>query len=621
MPSLHQVDKYTELVQRVAGVLLREAGYSMRHVRHAQTSELRQIVQHLLVERQAPVSFPIEREEEMLYAQVEDLLELEQSRSMTEEADALPNIADSMKASDAPSVYRQIALWKGDITTLKATAIVNAANSALLGCFQPTHRCIDNVIHCKAGPRLRAACAEIMNQQGHQERVGDAKITSGFVLPSTYVIHTVGPQLRRGATPTARDREQLQSCYTSSLDTLFAKLQTAQPNQESPVTVAFPCISTGLFAFPSDVAVPLAVNAVADWLQQRGDAAKSWKVIFNTFLQRDYELYQSHFRQQFGIEDSDAASILPTPVDPSLVQARKLIDEADYVLVSAGAGLSAAAGLDYTSEELMKKLHGPLQKVRPQLRTLYSTIGFSQWSTKLMWGYLLRHASIARFNWAEHRTAPTYQQVATICDAVEKRQPSTERLESKAWFVVTSNADGMFEQEGFADERVFMKQGEYGRIQCRRPCRSDSVFDVRPFMERALKSFNPKTYEIEDPAGLPRCPHCGGDMFLLLRIDGSFLESALDEGKARYHHWLSRVMKDVRTNGKKLVILEVGVGFNTPGVLRIPNERLATEPGVSLVRVNVDHPEIPFASNGVGVGVDANDALRFLVGESSEVDL
>ncbi|KAJ0403829.1 hypothetical protein ATCC90586_000495 [Pythium insidiosum] len=375
-------------------------------------------------------------------------------------------------------------------------------------------------------------------------------------------------------------------------------------------------VRVGTSALHRDVAVPLAVNAVVDWLKKRGDDAKTWKIIFNTFLQRDYELYQMHFRQEFGIEDPDSTPFLPSPADPSLVQARKLIDDADYVLVSAGAGLSAAAGLDYNSEELMQKLHGPLQKIRPQLRTLYSTIGFSQWSTKVMWGYLLRHASIARFNWAEHRTAPTYQQVAAICDAVEKRHAPSERLESKAWFVVTSNADGMFEQEGFADERVFMKQGEYGRIQCRRPCRSDSVFDVRPFMERALKSFNPKTYEIEDPEGMPRCPNCGGDMFLLLRIDGSFLESALDEGKARYHHWLSRVMKDVRENGKKLAILEVGVGFNTPGVLRIPNERLATEPGVSLVRVNTDHPEVPFASNGVGVGVDANEALRISFGSA-----
>uniref|UniRef100_H3G6D3 Macro domain-containing protein n=1 Tax=Phytophthora ramorum TaxID=164328 RepID=H3G6D3_PHYRM len=188
--------------------------------------------------------------------------------------------------------FEQIALWKGDITTLKTTAIVNAANSALLGCFQPTHKCIDNVIHCMAGPRLRAACHDIMSRQAHEESTGNAQITPGFALPAQYVLHTVGPQLRRGSKPSGAERDQLQSCYTKSLDLLLETVSSSK--QEENVSVAFPCISTGLFAFPSDEAVPIAVDSVLEWLATHEDETRGWKVVFNTFLKKDYDLYKTY---------------------------------------------------------------------------------------------------------------------------------------------------------------------------------------------------------------------------------------------------------------------------------------------------------------------------------------
>lgn len=131
-------------------------------------------------------------------------------------------------------------------------------------------------------------------------------------------------------------------------------------------------------------------------------------------------------------------------------------------------------------------------------------------------------------------------------------------------------------------------------------------------MEKALESFNPKTYRVEDPAGIPKCPRCGGKMFLLLRVDDSFLQSALEGGRAVYNKWLSGVLDRVKHDGKKLAILEVGAGFNTPGVIRMPNERLAYTDGVQLIRVNPEYPEMPFQSHGVGVPEDANAVLEYI---------
>lgn len=535
---------------------------------------------------------------------MDEVLAIERSRQTPVDALNLPSVvaADASSSSTSPDSpapialapqWNQIALWKGDITTLDATAIVNAANSALLGCFQPTHKCIDNVIHCKAGPRLRTACHDIMSLQIKEERVGSAKVTPGFALPSSYVIHTVGPQLRRGQAPTTVQRHQLQSCYTSSLDLL---LKTTGSN--TPVSIAFPCISTGLFAFPSDVAVPLVLDATLDWLKSHPEAS-AWKVIFNTFLQTDYDLYKKHIESQH-----EALKVPAADADPTLETASKLIEEADYLLITAGAGLSAAAGLDYTSEEVMQKFHAPM--VRQGLRTMYHMVGRMDFPMEFLWGYYFQQIHVARLTWTQHRTAPTYAMLKAICDRFESKLAGST-------FVATTNADGMFGQEGFPLESVHTMQGDYGQIQCKAPCSKDSVFAIEPFLRTGLEYTNPETYYIEDPRGIPQCPKCGGEMSLFLRLGHWFLESWFDEKKKVYRQWLSDVMEQVRALNKKLVILEIGVGFNTPGILRLPDERLAAQDRVSLVRINEAHPEIPFDSNGVGASVDANEALAFVV--------
>lgn len=169
-------------------------------------------------------------------------------------------------------------LWQGDITTLQVDGIVNAANSALLGCFVPCHSCIDNAIHSKAGVALRLACADIMNEQGTPEPTGQAKITSAYNLPCKYVIHTVGPIIHGSVTE--KDCQLLADCYRSCL-----ALAVAHGLQ----SIAFCCISTGEFHFPNEKAAAIAVQTVRSFLATN---QVQLEVIFNVFKDDDYQLYQ-----------------------------------------------------------------------------------------------------------------------------------------------------------------------------------------------------------------------------------------------------------------------------------------------------------------------------------------
>lgn len=184
--------------------------------------------------------------------------------------------------SDLTPMQEGIYLWQGDITTLRCGAIVNAANSQMLGCFCPNHGCIDNAIHTFSGIQLRAACAKLMEQQGHEEETGRAKITPAFNLPCDYVIHTVGPIVRGWLT--ARDKELLASCYRSCLELA---------DQSGVKSIAFCCISTGEFHFPNDKAAQIAVRTVKEYREQTHSEIE---VIFNVFKDVDLQIYQNILR-------------------------------------------------------------------------------------------------------------------------------------------------------------------------------------------------------------------------------------------------------------------------------------------------------------------------------------
>ncbi|MBQ4377939.1 MAG: protein-ADP-ribose hydrolase [Treponema sp.] len=219
---------------------------------------------------------PVSASEEFMRVQDEYLAEENRSRGITDIADLSPLVGD-------------LYLWRGDITTLKVDAIVNAANSGMTGCWHPNHSCIDNCIHTFAGIQLRAVCADIMQKQGHEEPTGQAKITPAFNLPSKYVLHTVGPII--SGELTKQDCELLASCYRNCLT--LAKEKECQ-------SIAFCCISTGVFRFPADRAAEIAVETVQEWKEENEMSGSRWpnmtqgkmKVVFNVFSEKDEMIYR-----------------------------------------------------------------------------------------------------------------------------------------------------------------------------------------------------------------------------------------------------------------------------------------------------------------------------------------
>ena len=205
---------------------------------------------------------------DLLKIQDEYLLERNRERGITDVADLEPVSSD-------PRFF----VWQGDITTLKCDAIVNACNSQMLGCFSPLHACIDNFIHTYAGIELRLKMYEIMTKQGHEEETGKAKITSAYNLPSKYILHTVGPIIQWAVTK--EDEELLASCYRECL-----KLAVANGAQ----SIAFCCLSTGVFRFPQQRAAEIATDTVKQFLDKD---SRIQKVIFNVFQDKDLEIYNN----------------------------------------------------------------------------------------------------------------------------------------------------------------------------------------------------------------------------------------------------------------------------------------------------------------------------------------
>lgn len=174
-----------------------------------------------------------------------------------------------------------ISIWQGDITTLKCDVIVNACNEYLLGCFVPGHKCIDNAIHSFAGIELREECNSIM--KGKTLPNGKVVLTKGYNLPSKYIIQTVGPQV--SGIPTKQDIEDLRNCYFNSLELC---------KEKELKTIAFPCISTGLYGFPQDEASKIAINTIEEYLKNNKDVFEH--IIFNVFKDEDLETYNNNLK-------------------------------------------------------------------------------------------------------------------------------------------------------------------------------------------------------------------------------------------------------------------------------------------------------------------------------------
>lgn len=229
---------------------------------------------------------PGEMAEEVVRVQDEFLSEEAEEKGIVT-LDEIPDIAEQY-GSRHPFADK-ISIWQGDITRFQVGAIVNAANSQMLGCFVPCHRCIDNAIHSAAGIELREECSHYMKRRKmqygsrYEEPTGQAVLTKGYNLPAEYVIHTVGPVV--GGRLTQALRDDLRNCYRNVL-------QCCVENQIR--SVAFCCISTGAFHFPNDEAAKIAAETVTDFLKMHEPEFD--RIIFNVFKDIDRELYEEELK-------------------------------------------------------------------------------------------------------------------------------------------------------------------------------------------------------------------------------------------------------------------------------------------------------------------------------------
>lgn len=246
---------------------------------------LKEIIQYLLVERDYNLKIPTSYQElKQLYkALVNTRFPIPLSETILNKEDQYLKLEQLEKeitdVNNLLEIEPHIILWQGDITTLKCDCIVNAGNEDGLGCFNPQHLCIDNVIHTAAGMRLRLECQNIL--QGQKIKTGDFIVCNAYNLPCQKIITTVGPQII--TEPTLEDELALSNCYKNTLE------YAIKNNYHS---IAFPCISTGLFAYPIAQAKLIAYKAVKETLNKY---QSNIKVIFNVFSGSDYDEYQKMF--------------------------------------------------------------------------------------------------------------------------------------------------------------------------------------------------------------------------------------------------------------------------------------------------------------------------------------
>lgn len=261
-----------------------------------------------------------------------------------------------------------------------------------------------------------------------------------------------------------------------------------------------------------------------------------------------------------------------------IADARKALAEANSVLIGAGAGLSAAAGLDYDGESFRREFTGFIE--RYGFTDLYTSSFYDFPTEEERWAYWAKHIDFARF-------APP---------AMELYRDIFRLVDGKEYFVITTNVDGQFRKGGFASDRLFEVQGDYAYLQCACGCHPKR-YDDKELVKQMLGSIN----DGRIPSSLvPHCPVCGGSMDVNLRKDNYFVEDAAWHLQAdRYTQFLKKAYRG------RCVLLELGVGYNTPGIIRFPFEQMASaNSGMTLIRLNRDFPERQMKGKGQFVGLD-----------------
>lgn len=278
-----------------------------------------------------------------------------------------------------------------------------------------------------------------------------------------------------------------------------------------------------------------------------------------------------------------------TPYEEQIGQAAEMFEQAEAVIVGAGAGLSTAAGLAYGGKRFTDNFGEFIEKYGSMyMKDMYSA-GFYPFPTEeAKWGYWSKHVWLNRI----------------VPDALPLYQALYRLVKEKPHFVLTTNVDHQFWKAGFSDENIFATQGDYGRIQCKKGChpKTYDAIDMFRQMNQARKDC------LVPSCMVPKCPVCGGDMTMYLRCDSYFVEDEhWNQAAARYASFLKAHKRD------KVVLLELGVGFNTPTIIRFPFEQMIrSHANWSLIRFNMEEAIVPesFGKRAVGINKDIAESMK-----------
>lgn len=284
--------------------------------------------------------------------------------------------------------------------------------------------------------------------------------------------------------------------------------------------------------------------------------------------------------------------------DPQATHAQELetatewVESADAILFTAGAGLTAAAGINYGDTELFAREFPAM--LQYGFRAQYEFIGRTGIDPELFWGYWAAHVDLVRHRWP--RTAP-YEQLHSLASALPDHDS----------FVYTSNVDAMFERNGFDPARIHTPQGDYALMQCTIPCTRE-VWEWKDQLDAIRAATDPETQRTSREL-IPTCPNCGEKPWINVRIDGSFIGDHFEPSADAFGRWVND-HAEVNT-----AVLEIGAGYNTPGVIRVPGERLTEHfPNWKLIRVNPDHAEVPaeLGARALSLPMGAAEAIEAL---------
>ena len=247
-----------------------------------------------------------------------------------------------------------------------------------------------------------------------------------------------------------------------------------------------------------------------------------------------------------------------------IIQAKQAIKQADYIIIGAGAGLSTAAGLEYSGEKFEKDFKEFIEKYH--FDNLYSASFYEFKTQEEKWAFFSKMIKLNRYN---EKPLKLYQELYEI-------------VKNKEYFVLSTNVDGQFYNSGFDKDKVFEVQGDYSYLQCENACHN-KLYNNRDLVEQWLQN----TKDCKIPSKLVmKCPVCGGNMDMNLRKDANFVQdSNWYKASKRYEDFLDKI------KNKNVVLLEIGVGFNTPGIIRFPFEQItANNEKTTLIRINKDYP-------------------------------